>query len=260
MVAMVKRLGFGFAAMALVVFGFSCSSNSSKKVDGAVKSAMESGLTSQQDSLSYVVGLSIAQQLQGMDSTLNLNAVCRAILERSSGKAVMSDEEAKIAYLRYMLYVEPERKRGYEEQFLADLVKGDRTYTRTKSGLTYNIEAIGEERSAAKNNNDWVVMSCKIVATDGTQIYPKADDANAVDGRATIEMGVGDMVAGLAESVKLVGPKGRIKAWMPSKIAYGEDGSEELGIAPLTTVMYDIEVVNVVTNAARARKQNPNRF
>ncbi len=252
-----RVLLFIVAALALSVsiFVVGCGPKEAKRIEGILKDARDSGLKDERDSLSYVVGLNIASQLQKMDSTINVNVVCRAILEHVGGDAIMNLDEARDAYLRYLLFLDPERKRGYEEQYLADLVKNNRTFTRTNSGLTYHIEVIGDEKRVAKNNNDWVVMSYTITRVSGEQLYPKESGE-----RATLALGVVDMVDGVAESVKMVGRGGKIQAWLPSKIAYGEEGSAELGISPIETLLYDIEIVDMEANVARTRKQEPKRF
>ncbi|MFI3327610.1 MAG: FKBP-type peptidyl-prolyl cis-trans isomerase [Rikenellaceae bacterium] len=252
---MIKRISV-LALAVLAAFSVAgCGSNSSKRVDGVLKDAKASGLANENDSLAYIIGMNVAEQLLKVDSTININVVCRAILEQTSGKAFMNLDEARDAYLRYLLYVGPERKRNYEEQYLVDLAKNNRSLTRTKSGLTYNIEVIGDETKQAKNNNDWVVLNYTISRVNGEQIYPVESGQ-----KAQMESGVGDMIVGLAESVKMVGVGGKIKAWIPSKIAFGEDGDAELGVAPIETIIYDLEIVDVESNLARVRKQEPKRF
>lgn len=222
--------------------GVSCSSEGAK-----VKSINHKavGLASGRDSLAYIIGMNIAEQLQKMDSTINVGVVCRAIVEQSEGSAIMSREQARENYLRYTLYTEPEQRRGYEERFLADLAANNRSYTRTRSGLTYNINVIGNESNVAKGNNDWVVLNYTISRVGGEVIV--ADER--------VEGALSDLPLGVAESVKLIGKGGRIESWIASKLAYGEAGNPELGIEPIETLFYKIEVVDVEKNVAAKRKK-----
>ncbi|MFI3258503.1 MAG: FKBP-type peptidyl-prolyl cis-trans isomerase [Rikenellaceae bacterium] len=228
----------GVAAAALSSVGCS-SSGSGPKVD--VKSI---GLRSESDSLSYIVGLNIAEQMMKMDSLINFEVACRAIIEHSKGESLMNIEDAKVDYLRYLLYVEPERRRGYETKFLNDLVASDRTFKRTKSGLTYKIEVIGDEKNTAKSSSDWVEVRYTISRVDG-EVVAKG---------LTAEEPLNDHLNGITESVKLIGEGGRIRSWMPSELAYGEGGDEELGVNPTETLLFDIEVVKVERNAATNNK------
>ncbi len=242
--------------VAVVIFGVACSSS-----DGSANTTTvnrQSELPTESDSLAYIIGLSLAEQLIELDSAINFNVVCRAILERSEGQALIDWEEAKIAYLRYMLYVEPERRRGYEEQFLADLVAADRNYKRTKSGLTYNIEVIGDEKKMPKLANDWVTIRHKISKVDGTQLYPSADSLLNIENIADIPESsylFGELPKGIVEGLRLIGSGGRINIWLPSKLGYGDEGDEELGIDPIETLYYQIEIVDVERNVGAARRQ-----
>ncbi len=233
------------AALLVVFVGTACSSGGGASKSKGVR--MTSELVNESDSLAYIVGLNIAEQLQKMDSMVNYGVVCRAIMERSEGKALMDDDEAKIQYLRYMLHVEPERARKYEEQFLADLAVNNREFTRTKSGLTYNIEVIGDEKLQPKASNDWVTMNFSISRVGGEKIYPAADSSEEY---ATMEESIANLPTGIAESLKMIGKGGKIKAWIPSKLAYREDGNEEFGIEPTETIFIEVELVNVEKGAA----------
>lgn len=233
------------AALLLLMMGTACSSSEGSSKSRGVR--MTSDLVNESDSLAYIVGLNIAEQLQKMDSMINYGVVCRAIMERSEGESLMSDDEARVQYLRYLLHVEPERIRQYEEQFLADLATNDREFTRTKSGLTYNIEVIGDEKLQPKASNDWVTMKFKISRVGGEKVYPAADSS---DEFATLEDSVDHLPEGIAEALKMLGKGGKMKAWIPSKIAYREDGNEEFGVKPTETIFMEIELVNVEKGAA----------
>lgn len=233
------------AALLVVLMGASCSSGGGSPKSKGVK--MTSGLVNESDSLAYIVGMNIAEQLQKMDSMINYGVVCRAIMERSEGASLMSDDEAQVQYLRYLLHVDPERVRQYEEQFLADLATNNREYTRTKSGVTYNIEVIGDEKLQPKSSNDWVTMNFSISRVGGDKIYPAADSSEEY---ATMEESINNLPSGIAESLKMIGKGGKIKAWIPSKLAYREDGNEEFGVEPTETIFIEIELANVEKGAA----------
>lgn len=242
------------AALLMLTLSVACSSGGGAK---SSKTGANSNLSSQSDSLAYIVGMNIAEQLQKMDSTINYGVVCRAIMERMEHKSLMSDEEAKVQYLRYLLYVEPERKRGYEEQFLADLAAADREYTRTKSGLTYHIEVIGDESLQPKSSNDWVVVNYVISQVGGEQLYPPLDSEDKV---VTVETALSDLPLGVEESLKMIGKGGKIRAWIPSKLAYGELGNEEYGVEPTQTLYFDIELVDVEKGTAVQRRKELTEF
>ncbi len=192
------------------------------------------------DSLSYVIGLNVGRNLMQMDSTLNVDVVCTAIKEVFAGNEKMSFEEAKIYYLRQMNYTKYERFKLYEERFLADLAKSNRTYARTKSGITYKIDELGDQQNLPSNQRDTVVLRYKISRQDGTEVYSSYERAD------TTRSAVSKLVVGLQENLKMVGKGGKFTAWIPAELAYGAGGNEELGIEPNSTLCYEVEVLDVV--------------
>ena len=97
------------------------------------------------DSVAYIIGLNIGTNLLRMDSTLNIEAVCRGIREVAQGNPSMSLEEAETYFLGYMNYTLPEKAMALEEQWLADLAESSRDYARTRTGITYHIQVLGDQ-------------------------------------------------------------------------------------------------------------------
>ncbi len=216
------------------------------------KSEQKSAITplkSQTDSLAYVIGLSVADNLIAMDSTINLAAVSRAIAESQTSKRLFNAEEAKIYYLRYLTHVEPERKRGYEEQWLEDLAKSNRDFTRSNSGLTYNIAVIGDENLTPKGVNDLVSLRYTIKRVNGEQIFSSYDKAD------TLVSALSTLKSGLQEGLKMIGKGGKINAWIPSKLGYGQTGDQELNIAPFETLYYEVELIDMERNGAAKKSE-----
>ena len=227
-----------FAAAGLLAGG--CS----KKKGGGVK------LRSDVDSVAYVIGMNGGLNLQRMDSTLNVAAVCEGSRAVFAGKTDLTMEEAETFYLAYVNYALPEKARAYEEQFLADFAKSNRSYARTSSGVTYAVEDVGDQNQIPTSERDSVVMRVVIRSVDGKELYSSYERGDS------LRMALSEMTRGLKESVKLIGRGGRINAWMPSSAAYGADGSEEFGVGPNATLCYDIELIAVDKYANRTRRGN----
>ncbi len=197
-------------------------------------------LGAETDSLAYVIGLNVGKSLLQMDSTLNVDVVCTAIKEAYNGKEKMSFEEAKVYYLRQMNYTKYERFKLYEERFLADLAKSDRAYARTKSGITYKITELGDQQNLPSYQRDTVVIRYKITRQDGSELYSSYERAD------TIRIVLSKVIVGLQENLKMVGKGGKFTAWIPSLLAYGAGGNEELGVEPNSTLCYEVEVLDVI--------------
>lgn len=226
-------------------FSIGCTSKRESQTDIDIRNAT---LTSESDSLAYIIGMSIGEQLIKMDSSINITLVSRAIVEQFERRAEMNIDDARTEYLRYLLYVEPERKRGYEEQYLSDLALNDRKYTRTKSGLTYNIKVIGDESLQPRGNNDWLTIGHTISRLNGDVLLSTEDSE-------PIKTALSDLGDGVQESVKMIGKSGKIDVYIPSKLAYGEQGDAELGVEPIETLHYIIELIDIEKNMAQTRKK-----
>lgn len=216
----------------------------SKKSGGGVK------LRTDTDSVAYVIGMNIGMNLWRMDSTINVNAVCEGIRDAMRKSPKLTQAEARTFYLRYLTWTLPEKARAYEEQFLADIAKSNRSYARTASGVTYTVKEVGDQEQLPSADRDSLTLRWLIRTADGEQVYSSYERGD------TLRVALGDLRRGVKESVKLIGRGGRINAWMPAAAAYGAEGDKELGIAPNTTLYYEIELLGVDKYANQIRRAN----
>ena len=192
-------------------------------------------LANDTDSLSYVIGLSTGRALLAMDSTLNAEAVCLAICDVFDGSPKMSPEQARDYFLAQKTYFVHEKSQAYQERFLADLSKSDRSYVRARNGVTYRITTLGDQSVQNMSARDTVKIVCTIRDEAGSIIRE----------RDTVRAAYRDLVAGLQEVVKVAGSGAKFNAWLPSKTAYDTAGNEELGIAPDQMLNYDAEILSI---------------
>lgn len=192
------------------------------------------------DSMSYVLGMNIGRNLMGLDSMLNVDAVCEGLRDAYLSQAKLNDEVARTAYLKYMNYDVYERVKAFENQFLADLRKEDRRFVATNSGLTYKVHTLGDMKKVVRNNRDIVVMRYRILDQAGAVV----DTTYYHDD--TLRLAAGDLTRGVLEAVKLIGEGGHIEAWLPSTLAFGSAGCDSLNVKPNTMLYYEMWLVGVV--------------
>lgn len=217
------------------------SSGACSKQSGGVK------LKDDLDSVAYVIGMNIGLNLQRMDSTIHADAVCEGIRDVFRGQTRLSIEEAETYYLSYMNYVLPEKARAYEEQFLADIAKSNRSYARTSSGVTYTVDEVGDQNLVPTSDRDSVQLRWVIRTASGEELVSSYERGD------TVRSMLRDLREGVQESVRLIGRGGRIKAWIPAAAAYGAEGDRELKVAPNATLYYEIELVGVDKYSTRRR-------
>lgn len=201
------------------------------------------------DSVAYVIGMNVGLNLQRMDSTLNAEAVCEGIRDVFRGKTRMTMDDAETFYLSYVNYALPEKARAYEEQFLEDIARSNRSYARTSSGVTYTVEEVGDQDLIPTSERDSVALRWVIRTADGEEVTSSYERGDTV--RSTLR----NLRSGVRESVKLIGRGGKILAWLPAAEAYGAEGDKELGIAPNATLYYEIELLEVDKYANRYRRR-----
>lgn len=210
---------------------FSCDGSSSK---GAAKE-----LADQPDTLSYVIGMNIAYNIMQMDSTIRPEAVIKGINDALNAKEVLTIDDARTYFLSYMNYEVYERVRQYEEQYLTDLVASDNKVVRTRTGLTYKVEDLGDMNNMLNNDRDTVAITYRATRLSGEEVDPAANRDEQL--RCVLNR----LIPGLKEGVKLVGQGGKLTLWIPSALAYGSIGNEEMGIKPNELLRYEVEIIEV---------------
>ncbi len=206
---------------------------------GSKGSNANTQLTDQTDSLSYVIGMNIAYNIMKMDSTVRPEAVIKGINDALNGEELLTIEDARTYFLAYMNYDVYERVRKYEEQYLSDLVAGDNKVVRTRTGLTYKVEELGDMNNTLSNDRDTVALTYRASRLSGEEV----DLATNRDD--TLRVVVNRLIPGLREGVKLVGQGGKLTLWVPSSLAYGAIGNDEKGIKPNELLRYEVNIVEV---------------
>jgi FKBP-type peptidyl-prolyl cis-trans isomerase len=145
-------------------------------------------------------------------------------------------EEARDYFLAEKTYFIHERAAAYQEQFLSELSKSDRKYVRTRTGVTYKIEQLGDQSyQRTMNLRDTVRIAYTITDEQGRVLVE----------RDTLRDSYRNLVKGLQEVVRLTGSGGHFNAWLPSAQAYGVEGNAELGVESNTMLNYDVEILNI---------------
>ncbi len=204
-------------------------------------------LNSEQDSVAYILGMNIARNLWQMDSTLNVEALAAGIRDHYAHNERFSLAEAQRIFLHYVNVSKPEEVLAIENRFLDEIVRENRSYARSKSGLTYAVEQVGDVEQTPRNSSDTVSFRYLARTLDGREFdssYTRGD---------TTRMALGELLEGLQESMKLIGKGGRITAYLPAAIGYGGDGEKELGVAPNSTLYYEIELIDLERPSASRR-------
>lgn len=207
-------------------------------------------LLTETDSVAYVIGMNIARNLREMDSTLNIEAVAAGLCDHFRQSERFAYEEARRIYLHYQHVSKPEAVLAYETRFLEEIVRDNRSYARSKSGLTYTVLEVGDEEFSPRSSSDTVVILYRARTLDGREFdssYERGD---------TTRTALGDLPEGVREALKLIGKGGEINAYLPAALGFGAEGNPELGVEPNSTLYYEIKLLDA---ERRSRNQATRR-
>jgi FKBP-type peptidyl-prolyl cis-trans isomerase FklB len=204
-------------------------------------------LKTTQDSLSYAIGLSVANFYKQQNITnINTALVMRAINDVNKGnKRVLDEQQANACIVSYMQKAKAEKaavakKQG--EEFLAANKTKPGVVT-TPSGLQYVVLKEGTGPKPA-------LTDMVRVHYHGTLIDGRVFDSSVERGQP-IELAVNGVIPGWTEALQMMPVGSKWKLFIPSKLAYGDQQAGPM-IAPGSTLIFDVELLDIVkpkTNA-----------
>jgi FKBP-type peptidyl-prolyl cis-trans isomerase len=146
-------------------------------------------------------------------------------------------------YIKLMTVDNPKSLLKKEEDQLAAYIKEKNiTVAPTGSGL-YFIETVAG-KGAKIDTGMWVSIHFKVSLIDGKQLFSSYDRGEPMG----FEFGKRFDTPGIEQAIGMMKKGGKATVVVPSKLAFGEAGRGGI-IPPYSTMIYDVEVVNVQTKA-----------
>jgi len=216
-----------------------------KKTAVSAATASAPVLKTSQDSLSYAIGLSVANFYKQMNITnINSALVTRAINDvNKKNKTLMDDQQANACMSNYIQKTKAEKASGNKKiglDFLAANKKKPGVVT-LPSGLQYTIVKEGTGPKPALT--DMVRVHYHGTLIDG-QIFD-----SSVDRGQPIELAVNGVIPGWTEALQLMPVGSKWKLFIPSNLAYGDQQAGPM-IAPGSTLVFDVELLDIVKKPA----------
>jgi len=149
---------------------------------------------------------------------------------QQEGKGKPSSKEALVKANRYLVKSENENIENYIERHGWKMKA-------TGSGLRYMIYKEGSGPKAQKGQV--AVLNYKLMLITGDVLY-----SSDKDGPLIFQIGYGGVESGLEEAILLLRKGDKARLIIPSHLAHGLLGDQKK-IPPRSTVIYDIEVVNL---------------
>jgi FKBP-type peptidyl-prolyl cis-trans isomerase FklB len=206
-----------------------------------IHSAPAVSLKSTQDSLSYAIGLSVANFYKQQNITdINTALVTRAINDVTrKNKLLMDEQQANACIMGYVQKAKAEKATGNKkigEDFLATNKNKPGVIT-LPSGLQYMVIREGTGPKPAITDK----IKCHY---HGTLIDGRVFDSS-VDRGQPVDLEVNHVIPGWTEALQLMSVGSKWKLFVPSNLAYGDQQAGPM-IGPGSTLIFDVELLEIV--------------
>ena len=198
-----------------------------------------------QDSNMYALGMQIGRSLQSQGLEINVDMLAEGMRGFLSGTPKLTDQQFQACMENLqqeaMQKMEAEKaasgsvNKARGEKFLAENKSKDGVKT-TASGLQYKVIKEGTGKKPAKEN------TVKVHYT-GTTIDGKVFDSSVERGEP-IEFPLAGVIAGWTEGVQLMSVGSKYTLYIPSNLAYGEQGAGQ-AIGPNETLIFYVELLDI---------------
>ena len=201
-------------------------------LDGAV-------LTTNWDSLSYSIGISVGNGLKGQKlNEVSPNVIAQGINDVLDSTALIGVEQANAiigAFIDKQRNEQAAAAASVANGFLEENAKNPDVVV-TGSGLQYIVikEGTGEKPAATDKVK---------VHYHGTLVNGNVFDSS-VDRGEPIEFPVNGVIPGWVEGLQLMSVGSKYKFFIPSELAYGERGAGQM-IGPGETLIFEVELLGI---------------
>jgi FKBP-type peptidyl-prolyl cis-trans isomerase len=207
--------------------------------------AQEAAPQTQNDKLSYAIGVQVAEGIKGQGIEVNPAMLAQGARDALSGaKLQMSIDEmsAAISAVQQEMRLKQDQARTVAleknktegEAFLAANAKKDGVVS-LPSGLQYKILTAAEGKKPT--DADTVVCHYRGTLLDGTQF-------DSSYGGMPATFAVKDVIPGFREAVKLMPVGSKWQIFIPPSLAYGDRGAGN-AIQPNATLIFELELLSI---------------
>ena len=200
------------------------------------------------DQASYGFGINIGGELKGDNIELNFDLFLEGVKDAFSGaKSRYTDEQLQAAFAvvqqevaarRIQMLRELSEKNTKDGQAFLASNKGKPGVVTTASGLQYFV--IEKGAGPSPTAKDVVSTHYHGMLLDGTVF----DSTVQVPNTPPATFAVGDVIPGWSEALQLMKVGDKWRLFVPSNLAYGEEGAAP-SIGPNATLVFDVKLLAV---------------
>ncbi|KFN50883.1 FKBP-type peptidyl-prolyl cis-trans isomerase [Arenimonas composti] len=202
------------------------------------------GLPSKRAQASYMIGTEMAKTLEPLAEDIDVDLLVQGLADEMAGKSKLTAEQAQLIQAGFMVEMQTRAQARRAEQaqrnategpaFLAENKAKPGVHT-TESGLQYRIERAG---NGPKPGPADVVR----IAYEGRLLDDTVFDSSEIQGGPQ-EMSPQGVIAGFAEALQLMPVGSKYVFWIPSELAYGENGGGP--VPPNAVLRFEVELLEI---------------
>jgi FKBP-type peptidyl-prolyl cis-trans isomerase FklB len=215
----------------------------------AVKAqAQETAPQTENQKHSYAIGVQVAEGIKSQGVEVDPEMVAAGVRDALAGaKLLLSDQEIASAMMALQAQMQQkqqatraaalEKNKKEGDEFLAANATKE-GIVKLPSGLQYKVLTAGQGPNPT--DDDTVVCNYRGTLLDGKEF-------DSSYGRGPATFGVGDVIPGFREAIKLMSAGAKWQVFIPGDLAYGERGAGNV-IEPNATLIFEIELISIQEN------------
>ena len=202
--------------------------------------------SNQMDSVSYAVGVLVAQNFKSQNVTLNPEMVAKGFASVVKGdKLSMSEAECQNVMNSFMMKNQERQAAESAKQFFPNKEAGEKFLAENKSkpgimstasGLQYQVMTEGSGKKPMAT--DQVTVHYHGTTIDGTVFD------SSVDRGEPATFGLNQVIPGWTEGVQLMSVGSKYKFFIPENLAYGAQSPSPV-IKPYSTLVFEVELISI---------------
>jgi len=214
------------------------------------KPSYNTKLSTETDSISYLIGIAYGKQLKsgGELSELNIEALAKGMHEAFNTKTVkITDEELNLKLTTYF---------GSLQKKLAEknLKEGKDFLAKNKSKQGVQTSPTGLQYQVVKEGTGPMPDSSSVVTAHYTLYHINGDTVETTINKEPAQFKVTQVIPGWTEALLKMRVGSKWKLYVPSELGYGERIGRGSPLKPNEALIFDIELINVEKDT---QTQNP---
>lgn len=217
-----------------------------KKSTIVIDTDSETTLANNVDSLSWALGLTLAQTISSTGFEPNRELLFKAICNTLDGKQQPMDQKTTYTLLQNLEMMQYTNQKRMQDNAMADNEAKEKVYFENllkenpnvkKSDKGFYYEVLEEGKGMQGERGLVAVFDYKGMFTNGRifdQTYGNREPIAHVINEP--------MMTGLVEGMCIMRAGSKYRFYFPSEMAYGARGSVEENIPPYTTLIYEVEM------------------